>query len=271
MRRSAASHVSRALVAVPLLCVLSSRVTRAQAPLAGGLGGSWIEASALSQSVTNGYGNWQGMYARAVRPSTMSTYYLDALALRAFGERGAQIGATARHDVSPHVFFVLGGSVGSGAPIMPRARADGSLGLRFGQDRRLQATVGLSYVKSVTTLSDVAGVASLAWYAPHALVFEGGVRYNVSRPGDIRSHRFTGATTWTPSPKRSFSLRAIGGSEGWQVINTTTTLQRFNSHELSVAWREKVSSQWALNAQLDQYSNPFYTRSGVTLGVARYW
>ena len=55
------------------------------------------------------------------------------------------------------------------------------------------------------------------------------------------------------------------------MINTTTTLQRFNSHELSLAWREKVSSQWALNAQFDQYVNPFYTRSGVTLGVARYW
>ena len=102
-------------------------------------------------------------------------------------------------------------------------------------------------------------------------MIETGVRYNISRPGDVASHRLWLSSSWTPSPRRTLSLRAIGGSEGWQTVRTGTTLARFHSEELSAAWREKVIGPWALSAQGDWYRNPFYTRSGVTLGVARYW
>ena len=243
----------------------------AQAPLAGGLPGRWVEANALAQSVTNGYGDWQGVYVRGVRPSARDTWYLDALALRAFGEDGLQIGAAHRHDWTGRVFQMLGASVGSGASIMPRVRVDGALGLRLGAARRWQATGGVSYVKSVTELSDLAAIASLAWYAPHAVMIEVGGRYNTSRPGNIRSHRLSTTTVWTPSPRRTFSLRGIGGSEGWQVVRSGTTLQRFQSQEGALAWREKLTPSFAISVQGDWYHNPYYTRSGVTVGVARYW
>ena len=253
------------------LCLVVPQALAAQAPMAGGLPGAWVEANAFAQSVTNGFGNWQGAYLRAVRPSARDTWYADGLALRAFNESGAQLGVAHRHDWSPRIFQLLGVNVGSGASILPRARADGAIGLRFGPARRLQATAGLSYVKSVTTLSDLAGVASLAWYAPHHLVIDIGGRYNNSRPGNIQSHRISATTIWTPSARRTFSVRAIGGSEGWQIVSTGITLSRFHSQEASLAWREKLSSHLALSAQADWYRNPFYTRSGVTLGVARYW
>ncbi len=253
------------------LSVAMPQALDAQAPLAGGLAGGWVEANAFAQSVTNGFGNWQGAYLRAVRPSARDTWYADGLALRAFNESGAQLGVAHRHDWSQRVFHLLGANVGSGASILPKARVDGAIGLRFGPARRLQATAGLSYVKSVTELSDLAGTASVAWYAPHNLVIDVGGRYNSSRPGNIQSHRLSTTTIWTPSARRSFSARVIGGSEGWQIVRTGITLSRFHSREASLAWREKISSHLALSAQADWYNNPFYTRSGVTLGVARYW
>ena len=268
MRRNSA--VAIALLGTMLAASCTSTLS-AQAPLAGGLPGRWIEANALVQSVTGGYGDWQGGYIRAVRPSAHDTWWVDALALRAFGERGIQVGAAHRHDWSTRVFHMLGGSFGNGASIMPRGRVDGGIGVRLGAERRWQAMGGASYVKSVSELSDVAGVASLAYYAPIAVIIETGVRYNVSRPGDVASHRLWMSSAWTPSPRRTLSLRAIGGSEGWQTISTGKTLARFHSQELSAAWREKVLGPWALSAQGDWYRNPFYTRSGVTLGVARYW
>lgn len=243
----------------------------AQAPLAGGLPGGWIEANALAQSVTGNYGNWQGGYARYVNPSAHDTWYVEALGLHAFGESGFQMGITQRHDWNTRFFQMIGANVGSGASIMPRARVDGALGVRFGSANQFQATGGVSYVKSVTALHDVAGLASVAWYAPHALMLEAAVRYNVSRPGDIRSQRVSLTSIYTPSARRSFSLRAIGGSEGWQVLNTATTFTRFQSQEAALAWREKITSHIAVSLQGDWYHNPFYTRSGVTLGVARYW
>lgn len=258
-----------ALAVLALLCLPST--TQAQAPLAGGLAGRWVEANVFAQSVTNNFGDWRGAYLRMVQPLAHDTWYADVLALDAFRERGAQIGVAHRHDWNGRVFHLLGANVGSGASIMPRARVDGGLGVRLGAARRVQAMAGLSYVKSVTELSDIAGTGSLAWYAPQNLMLEVGGRYNISRPGDITSHRLSTSATWTPSSRRSFSVRGIGGSEGWQTVRSGTVLTRFHSRELSLAWREKISAAWALSAQGDWYTNPFYTRSGVTLGVARYW
>lgn len=243
----------------------------AQAPLAGGLPGKWIEVNAFAQPVTNNYGDWSGVYVRGVRPSTRDTWYVDALGMRAFGDRGVQVGVAQRHDWNGRIFQLIGANVGSGAPIMPKGRVDGALGLRLGEKRAWQATLGASYVKSVTELSDVAGVGSIAWYAPHAVMLEAGVRYNVSRPGNVKSQRYSTTAVWTPAARRSFSLRAIAGSEGWQVIRVGTTLTQFHSQEVAVAWREKLTQSVAISAQGDWYHNPFYTRSGVTLGVARYW
>lgn len=254
-----------------IAALLLTRTASAQAPLAGGFPGRRIEANALYQPVTNDYGDWQGGYVRAVMPGVRDTWYADALALSAFGERGVQVGAAQRHDWSPRFFQFLGASIGSGAAIMPRVRADASLGARWGAARRLQTTAGLSYVRSVTELYDVAALASVAWYAPGGLMLESGVRYNVSRPGDIRSQRVFASSAWTPSPRRTISARVFTGSEGWQTVRTGATLTRFNSQEYALAWREKVLGPVAISVQGDLYRNPFYTRSGITLGVARYW
>lgn len=261
----------RAVCASSLAAIVLAQTAGAQAPLAGGFPGRWIEANALYQPVTNDYGDWQGGYVRAVVPTARDTWYADALALSAFGERGMQVGVAQRHDWSPRFFQFVGASVGSGAAIMPRVRADASLGARWGAARSVQTTAGLSYVRSVTELYDVAALASVAWYAPRGLMLETGVRYNMSRPGDIRSQRVFASSSWTPSPRRTISARVFTGSEGWQTVRTGATLTRFNSQEYALAWREKVFGPVAISVQGDLYRNPFYTRSGITLGVARYW
>ena len=243
----------------------------AQAPLAGGLPGKWSEVNIFSQAVTNQFGDWSGGYARVVMPTARNTFYGEVLALRAFGSQGVQLGATHRHDWSDRLFSVLGVNLGDGAPILPRLRSDGQLGIRLGDRRQWQLAAGGSYVKSPFQLYDVAATGSLAWFAPRMLLLEVGGRYNASRPGDIRSHRLHGVAVLTPSPRRSLSARFVGGSEGWQIVTSQTTLQRFHSAELALAWREKLSSTWALSVQGDRYTNPFYTRTGVTLGIARYW
>lgn len=272
-RRGCIQRVSRAL-SVGLAIVFTSigpTSLAAQAPLAGGLPGSWVEVNGFAQKVSNTFGDWSGVYARGVRAGTTRTLYGEVLALDAFKDHGLQFGATIRQDWKARVFAVLGANVGSGAPILPKGRIDGVLGVRFGSRKEWQLTGGGSYVKSTTDLHDVAGTASLAWYAPKALLLETGVRLNTSNPGDIKSHRVFGVAVITPSPRRSFSLRAIGGTEGWQIVSSTTTLRKFSSEEFSLAWREKLTTHWALSAQGDAYRNPFYTRRGVTLGVARYW
>ncbi|MEN9509478.1 MAG: hypothetical protein RLZZ621_2041 [Gemmatimonadota bacterium] len=237
----------------------------------GGIAGSWVEANVFAQGVTNGFGDWSGLYVRGVRPTPKNTFTVDALRLQAFNQTGLLIGAAHRHDWNSTFFHVLGANVGSGVPILPDYRVDGLLGVRLGGRKQWQATGGASYVKSVTELSDIAGTASLAWYAPKALVLEVAGRYNISRPGNIESYRLIQSATYTPSPRRSFSIRQIQGTEGWQIISAERTLQKFSSGDWGLAWREKLGAHWALSLQGDRYTNPFYSRTGVTIGAAYYF
>ncbi|MBX9854113.1 MAG: YaiO family outer membrane beta-barrel protein [Gemmatimonadaceae bacterium] len=264
-------HRFAAMLPLAALAVLCPGRSEAQAPLAGGLPGSWTEVNAFAQRVTNDFGDWSGAYARVVNPRAMDTFYGEVLALRGFREQGIQVGAAHRHDWNARLFHVIGVNVGDGSPILPRLRSDAQLGLRLGSRKEWQVTGGGSYVKSPFELYDVAATGSIAWFAPKALLLEVSGRYNTSQPGTIRSHRIQGVSILTPSPRRSFSLRVGGGSEGWQIISANTTLRRFHSQEYALAWREKLTTQWALSLQGDRYVNPFFSRTGVTLGVARYW
>ena len=73
---------------------------------------------------------------------------------------------------------------------------------------------------------------------------------------------------------RGFGERGVQGGVAHRLAwsdNVGTTLTRFASQELALAWRERIGTSRALNVQFDRYSNPYYTRMGVTLGVAQYW
>ena len=94
----------------------------------------------------------------------------------------------------------------------------------------VQAMAGLSYVNSVTELSDIAGTGSLAWYAPHNLMLEVGGRYNISRPGDITSHRLS--SSGHVDPILAAQLFAARYRRIGRVANGT---KRHPAHTLSLA------------------------------------
>ncbi len=260
----------RTIGAALFLLALSSASAAAQAPL-GIFAGKWAEAGVLAHEVSNDFGDWRGAWARAVIPSgPRDIVWAEALALEAFGERGVQVGIAHRHDWNRRFFHLAGVSTADGAPIFPRLRADLQAGVLLGPARTVVATVGVSHVRSVRELTDAALTGSLAWYAPHGFILETGVRANTSWPGRISTARVSGAMTWM-SPRRSFSLRGIGGEEGWQILSAQTALTRFSSHEVSAAWRERVGDRWSTSLQVDRYENPTYTRTGLTLGLARTW
>ncbi len=253
-----------------LACTLVASSAGAQAPL-GIFAGQWTEVGATVHAVSNELGDWRGVYARTVAPvGESNVFWADVLALEAFGERGVQVAFAHRHDWTGRFFHLAGVTAADGAPIFPRVRGDIQVGLRLGRARNIVATVGVSHVRSVEELSDAAFISSVAWYAPRGFIVEGGVRANTSWPGRIRTARFTGAATWM-SAKRSLTVRAIGGEEGWQILSADQSLIRFSSNETSLAWRERVSARWSTALQVDHYTNPTYTRTGVSLGVARSW
>ena len=98
-------RVTRCIVLVFAL-VAASGCLRAQAPLAA-MAGRWIEAGAFYQAVSNRYGDWSGAFARAVIPvGARDILYGDALAQRAFHDRGAFVSLADRHEWSADFFTI---------------------------------------------------------------------------------------------------------------------------------------------------------------------
>lgn len=262
-------RVTRCIVLVFAL-VAASGCLRAQAPLAA-MAGRWIEAGAFYQAVSNRYGDWSGAFARAVIPvGARDILYGDALAQRAFHDRGAFVSLADRHEWSADFFTIASVGHGFDARFFPDWRADAIVGQRFGRRRNVVATVGGSYVRSRDVYRDVAATTSLAVYFT-GVVIEAGGRYNTSTPGQVHAARGYAAITAVPSSRRSVALRVGGGEEGYQLLGNTITFQRFASQEASIAWRERMTTDWGVLLQADAYRNPFYTRTGGTLGLTRYF
>lgn len=258
------------ILAITIFAALGATTLRAQAPL-GAFGGRWIDAGVLHQAVSNDFGDWNGAYVRAIVPvGSRDTWWAEIIALEAFGERGVQGSLTQRHDWSSRFFTMVGVAAADGAPIFARVRADAQAGVSLGSARNVVAMVGVSHVRSVDLPTDAAITGSLAWYAPRGLIFEASARGNTSWPGRIRTARYSGATTWMGA-RRSFTLRGTGGEEGWQILRVGTALTLFSSHDVSLSWRERIADRWSTAVQLDRYENPTYTRTGVTVGLARSW
>ncbi len=253
-----------------LACAGSPQRVDAQTPLAS-TGGRWIEAGAFHHAVSDGYGDWNGVFTRAVVPvGTRDIFYGDAVTQRAFRERGSYVALANRHEWGAGVFTLVGGGHGFDARLFPEWRADASAGARVGTRRNIVGTIGGSYVQSRDVYRDYAATGSLAVYLT-GLVIEAGTRYNTSTPGDVHALRGYTAFTIVPSPRRSIALRVGAGEEGYQLLGGATVLQRFTSQEASIAWRERAGAQWGVVVQADAYRNPYYTRAGGALGVARYF
>lgn len=230
-----------------------------------------MEAGVFHHTVSNDYGDWSGAYARAVLPvGGRDILYGDAVSQRAFGDRGSYVALADRHEWGGGFFTIASAGHGFEARFFPEWRADAIAGQRFGSRKNVVATAGASYVKSRDVYRDLAAVGSLSVYLT-GIVIEAGARWNTSTPGNVRALRGYSAITAVPSARRSVALRVGGGEEGYQLLGTTRTLQRFTSQEASVAWRERVSTGWGVLLQADGYRNPYYTRAGGTLGVARYF
>jgi len=252
---------------VPLLAalaLLAAPPAGAQAP-PGPAG--WVQAEAFYHRVTNGFGDWKGVGARLVAPAGSAGWYLEAQAQEAFRDRGVYGAVGLRQQLGAGWFTLLGAGAGTGEFALPDLRADWTLGKAWG---RVVANAGATYVNAKRGFEDLAVRGGLALYFPGA-VLEGGGRINWSWPEAVRSERGYGALTLGHERRRYVTLRASGGREGYQLTGVAATARRFRSYEGSVAWREWLGSGWGFVLQGVWYDNPFYTRTGASVGIFRHW
>jgi YaiO family outer membrane protein len=65
------------------------------------------------------------------------------------------------------------------------------------------------------------------------------------------------------------TVNAGFGEEAYQIVGPNTVLNRFESQNLTITWRQWTGKNWGFNFVADYYHNPFYQRGGGSFGFFR--
>jgi len=234
-------------------------------------GASWIEAGGFYQHVSNDFGDWKGVYARAVLVSARNAWYVDAKAQEAFRDKGVYGSLANVHTFSSRFYTLAGAGGGTGDFVLPDLRLDASLNFKLGRTRAVILTAGGTFVDAKLGYRDKALFGSLTWYAGGSFLLEAGARGNWSNPGGVGSARGYGSLSLGRTGGDLLALRGSAGTEGYQLTGLATTLRKFRSQEAGLSWRHWVSHGFGTALGGDWYHNPFYTRAGGTLGFFGAW
>lgn len=259
----------RALVLTALVAMVPG-LARAQepAPLRGGM----LEASGFAHWVTNEFGDWRGGRLRAILPAgRRDVLYLEGVGQRAFGDDGFYGSVSHQHALGDEWITFVSVGAGSGEFFFPEARVDAMLTRKLLASRRLLVSAGGTWVRSKDVYRDRTAVASVTGYLSPTAVLEVSGRFNWSTPGDLTSQRGAVALTLGRAGQRYLVLRGGGGGESYQLTGTGETERSFTSTEASISWREWLGRQTGFMIGGEWYDNPFYTRTGIQVGLFVGW
>ena len=267
MLRAVATMVA-AVCAVAVFPVSSARAQDAAPPSLD----RRVDLYADRHQVTGGYGDWHGVGLRLSVPVGRSdTWFAEALQRTAFRDAGTHLSVANQHVWNERLYSYASVGGGSGDFVLPDLRADASLSAKWGARRALVTTLGTTFIDAKRGYRDVGGFAALTGYLSPWAVAEGGMRVTRSTPGDVDAARGNGAVTLGRQGRTVVVLRGSSGREGFQLLGQGAAVRRFSSHEGAASLRQWLGAYGGVLLQGEHYRNPFYRRTGVTLGVFAHW
>ena len=226
-----------------------------------------LELSAGAQSLSGGFGNWRDLTLRG-------TYGLPSHVLQGelsqnhrFGEDGTFVGISDTYTFNPDWYGSLAVGAGDGAFYLPKLRVDATLYRKFLAARNLVGSVGVGYYDAPTGYTDRSVSLGAAYYFEAPWVVEGGVRFNTSNPGSVKSRQQFLALTWGRAKQDLVTARYGWGSEAYLAVAANSQLVNFNSREASLSWRHWLTPSTGVLVGANRYTNPSYRRSGVNVGI----
>ncbi|MEO6443977.1 MAG: YaiO family outer membrane beta-barrel protein [Gemmatimonadaceae bacterium] len=243
---------------------------RAQAPQQAG--DRHIDVVGERHQVSGGFGDWTGLAVRLTVPAGASdVWFVEALQRKAFTDVGAYVSGALQHRWNDrwHSFVSVG--AGTGEFILPDLRVDASLSRKWGARGALVTTLGTTLVDAKLGYRDAGGYGLLTAYLAPAVVAEAGVRVMRSMPGSVDAARALGAVTLGRTGKAYVVVRGSSGEEGYQLLGPGAVERRFTSREGAVSWRQWLGRAGGFLVQGERYTNPFYKRTGVSVGIFAHW
>jgi YaiO family outer membrane protein len=240
-------------------------VVPSAAPAAAETAGS-LEIGFGSQHLTAGFDNWSDVTVLGRYALGRHVLRAEAASTRRFGENGAFLGLGDTYTFDEDWYGALAVGAGDGAFYLPRIRIDAALNRKLLSDRSLVATLGLGYYHAPDGHTDRALTLGAIYYFKTPWVVEGGVRFNSSNPGAVRTNQQFVAATWGRDKHDLVTGRFTWGGEGYLSISAQTQLVNFRSNEANLGWRHWFTPRTGALLGLTRYSNPLYRRTGVNVG-----
>ncbi len=231
----------------------------------------YVEAGLTYHQYSAGFGQWRGLYVRsAYQPTLRDVLHAEALFDQRFGDQGFLYKMQHTRTWHPRWFSRTALGTSSGGFYLPRLTADVQVARKWLPRQQLVTVAGFSFYDAKDVHRDYATSVEAQWYLQR-WVFQGGVRWNLSNPGRVGARSQYLAVTYGQPNKYSLALRYGFGYEAYQLVEPLVTYAGFHSREVSLAWRQWLGRAVGVQVRGAHYTNPFYRRTGVQVGLFKTW
>ncbi len=226
----------------------------------------YLETGGDYLALSNGFGSWNGAYARGVLTAGHNILDGEINGQHEFGDAGVYFGVGDTYNFNPDWYGSLTVGSSAGGFFWPRFRTDAFLNKKWMARKQWITTLGFGYYDSKDVHQDHSFYVGTTYYFDKPWIVEEGIRFNVSNPGSVFSPAGFVAITQGRNKHRYLTVRAGVGKEAWQLIGPTVALTDFQSQTLTVTWRQWWGTNWGINVVGDYYHNPYYMRGGTSFG-----
>jgi len=259
----------------PILCclfLLLAPVARAQStgttgtlPLRG-----FFEVSGFGAELTADQPQWRELHARSVIDvGRNTTVGFEVSHQSRWNDAGVYYGGFGTVHLSDRVYATVSGGGSDGGFFLPSYRADGSISVKWLARKSLVTTFGVGVYDAKDVYRDRSASFEAIYYFGAPWILQAGVRLNVSDPGGVRSTQQFVALT-QGRPKQYLVVGRVGwGREAYQLVGPEELISDFPSQVASLSWRQWVGRDWGVTVAAERYHNPYYDRTGISLGLFR--
>ena len=226
-----------------------------------------LELSTGFQNLSAGFGSWRDVTLRGTYGLPSHLLQGELSLTRRFNTDGVFVGLGDTYTFNEDWYANFSAGFGDGAFYLPRYRLDATLYKKWLASRNLVTSVGAGFYKAPDGHSDSSISLGLIYYFDAPWVAEGGVRLNSSNPGAIKTQQQFLALTYGRDKQDLVTVRHGWGAEGYQTITANTQLVNFKSAETNISWRHWVAPRTGVLVGANRYTNPFYNRSGLNIGI----
>ena len=226
-----------------------------------------LELSTGFQNLSAGFGNWRDVTLRGVYGLPSHVLQAEVSATRRFNKDGVFVGLGDTYTFNEDWYANVGVGFGDGAFYLPRYRVDATLYKKWLPQRNLVTSIGAGQYKAPDGHTDNSLSLGLVYYFEAPWVAEVGLRANSSNPGAIKTQQQFLALTYGRVKENLVTVRHAWGSEGYQTIAANTQLVNFASKETSISWRHWFAPRTGVVIGANRYTNPFYNRAGLNIGI----